>query len=746
MLRLLARAAGGAVAPEGILALLGFNALFYFNILLSVTVFLTVLLTLSRWYRDSEMIVWFTSGQALTACLRPILWFAAPFFVAIVVLSLFLSPWAEQRKLEYERQLESRDEIALLTPGLFREFRRANLVVFVESINTFDGTIRNVFLHSVDDGKDVDDGRALGHAAGGAERRPVHRAERRPPLRRQARHRRVPDRRVRAARAPDRAGGAAGAADVDQGDPDRRCCIALDGPVERAELFWRLSVPISALVLTLLAVPLAYVNPRMGRSFNLIAAAFLYMLYSNCLNIVQSFIAQGKLGFLAGPRAAARDRDRRRAAALRPSAVAVRRLPPRDGAEGRAGMKTLTRYIGREVLAAILLIFSALVMLFAFFDLIHELGDVGRGGYTISAALLFVALQLPSRMYELFPGRGADRHAVRAGAARREFGVHGDARVGRVAAAGRLGADARRHSARDRHVSRRRVRRAAGRAARAAGPRAGAGRHGAHRRAAVPVGLLVQAGPDLRQHPQRARRPDARRRAHLRVRPRLAADAPCAPRNREASPATASGSSKDVRTTEIAPTGTTRRREADSWTWDTVLRPSLLTVYQVAPEKLELNTLWDNMRAARQRHAEDVALRDRVLEQGVLSGRRARDDDRRAAVLVLPAPAGRRRLPDLRRHDARAHVLPDRPAVLEPRRAERLAAALLGGVSAGGLRRAHGGAALVARAAVDGAEAHAARAAEKNPGTSAGIFAAESPPASRRCRSRRRLRPRPARC
>ena len=80
VLRLLARAAGGTVAPEGILALLGFNALFYFNILLSVTVFVTVLLTLTRWYRDSEMIVWFTSGQGLTAWLRPILWFAAPFF------------------------------------------------------------------------------------------------------------------------------------------------------------------------------------------------------------------------------------------------------------------------------------------------------------------------------------------------------------------------------------------------------------------------------------------------------------------------------------------------------------------------------------------------------------------------------------------------------------------------------------------------------------------------------------------
>jgi len=299
VLRLLARAAGGTVAPEGILALLGFNALFYFNILLSVTVFVTVLLTLTRWYRDSEMIVWFSSGQGLTAWLPPILWFATPFFAAILVLSLFLSPWAEQRRLEYERQLESRDDITLLTPGLFREFRRANLVVFVESINTFDGTIRNVFLHSVDEGKDsttVARSGMLQEAANG---------DRFIVLTDGRRHELKP--------------GTAGSQVVEFGALGRRIepgelralpastkaiptaqLIALNGPVERAELFWRLSVPISALVLTLLAVPLAYVNPRIGRSFNLIAAGFMYMLYSNCLNIVQSFIAQDKLAFLPG--------------------------------------------------------------------------------------------------------------------------------------------------------------------------------------------------------------------------------------------------------------------------------------------------------------------------------------------------------------------------------------------------------------------------------------------------------------
>jgi len=70
--------------------------------------------------------------------------------------------------------------------------------------------------------------------------------------------------------------------------------------LERSELFWRVSVPILALMLTLLAIPLAQVNPRMGRSFNLLAAAFLYMIYTNGLNVVQSLIAQGKVDFWVG--------------------------------------------------------------------------------------------------------------------------------------------------------------------------------------------------------------------------------------------------------------------------------------------------------------------------------------------------------------------------------------------------------------------------------------------------------------
>ena len=299
VLKLLARAAGGTVAPEGVLTLLGFGAMFYFNVLLSVTLFLTVLLTLTRWYRDSEMIVWFTSGQSLAQWVRPILWFAAPFLVAILVLSLFLSPWADRRRHEYERQLESRDEIGLITPGLFREFRSAHLVVFIESINTFDGTIRNVFLHSIDDEKDsttvarvarlqegpdgaryvvLEDGRRYDGTRG----RPDFRLMEfeRYGLRLEPRGPTLSDQRAKVKPTLELIG-------------DRT-------PRNLGELSWRISLPVSALLMALLAIPLSAMNPRVGRSINLLLALLAYVTYSNLISLVQAWIAGGRLSFGIG--------------------------------------------------------------------------------------------------------------------------------------------------------------------------------------------------------------------------------------------------------------------------------------------------------------------------------------------------------------------------------------------------------------------------------------------------------------
>ncbi|MEO8039493.1 MAG: LPS export ABC transporter permease LptG [Betaproteobacteria bacterium] len=66
-------------------------------------------------------------------------------------------------------------------------------------------------------------------------------------------------------------------------------------------------------------------------------------------------------------------------------------------------MRTLRRYVTRQVFAATALVFAALLMLFAFFDLIQELGDIGRGRNGLTLALIKVALSIPGHVYELFP-------------------------------------------------------------------------------------------------------------------------------------------------------------------------------------------------------------------------------------------------------------------------------------------------------------------------------------------------------
>ncbi|MBK8118292.1 MAG: LPS export ABC transporter permease LptG [Sulfuritalea sp.] len=66
-------------------------------------------------------------------------------------------------------------------------------------------------------------------------------------------------------------------------------------------------------------------------------------------------------------------------------------------------MKIYERHLAREIYASTALVLAGFLMLFAFFDLIHELESIGRGGYQLQHALGFVALTLPGRLYELFP-------------------------------------------------------------------------------------------------------------------------------------------------------------------------------------------------------------------------------------------------------------------------------------------------------------------------------------------------------
>ena len=70
--------------------------------------------------------------------------------------------------------------------------------------------------------------------------------------------------------------------------------------LNKGELLWRIGIPISALMLALLAIPLSFVNPRAGRANNLIFALLTFMIYSNLISVSQAWVAQGRLSFSLG--------------------------------------------------------------------------------------------------------------------------------------------------------------------------------------------------------------------------------------------------------------------------------------------------------------------------------------------------------------------------------------------------------------------------------------------------------------
>ena len=69
-------------------------------------------------------------------------------------------------------------------------------------------------------------------------------------------------------------------------------------------------------------------------------------------------------------------------------------------------MKTLRRLIHAEIIRAVGFVTVGFLALFFFFDLVDELPLIGRGGgagYQFSQVLLYVALLIPSHLYELLP-------------------------------------------------------------------------------------------------------------------------------------------------------------------------------------------------------------------------------------------------------------------------------------------------------------------------------------------------------
>ncbi len=281
--------------PQGmVLELIGLGALQYLSILLPVGLLLGVVLAFGRLYHDSEMAAAFACGAVPRNIYVPVALLAVLVAALLAWLTLVLAPSATARALNLRNAALHAGQFAPILAGKFRIFRGSNAVIYAREVAR-DGTMEEVFLernhgplvevalaqharHSVTaDGLThiltLYDGERFEGVPGSPEFRIVRFAEHVVPVQ------------VPPTSDPVR--------DLEARPTDS--LVDSRDRAERAELHWRISMPIMCLVLALLAVPLARLRPRQGRYGRVWLAVVIFAVYYNLAAVGKTWIARGTL-------------------------------------------------------------------------------------------------------------------------------------------------------------------------------------------------------------------------------------------------------------------------------------------------------------------------------------------------------------------------------------------------------------------------------------------------------------------
>lgn len=300
-INLLGRAADGRVAVDAVAALIGFWTVGMTPLLLVLTAYISTLTVLTRYWRDSEMSIWLASGLSLSRWVKPVLTFALPLALLVAAMQLAILPWAELRSREYAELLKQKQNLSLIEEGRFAELGKKNgRMYFVEKFDPKNGEISNVFLREQDEnGRDSVIFAKSGHFDLSNNQR------------------------VLMLQQGYRYSGMAGQGNFDEVAFEnlklvihttpkiihpinhRRTIpswnlLRSDNPQHQAELMWRISMPITVILLSLLAIPISYFNPRTGNSYHVLVAVGFFLLYQNGLTLLRDAVEDGKINFWLG--------------------------------------------------------------------------------------------------------------------------------------------------------------------------------------------------------------------------------------------------------------------------------------------------------------------------------------------------------------------------------------------------------------------------------------------------------------
>ncbi|MEM7407164.1 MAG: LPS export ABC transporter permease LptF [Pseudomonadota bacterium] len=299
-IRFLAEAAAGDIDSQVILELLVLKLTANSVLLLPLALYVGVLLALGRLYRDSEVVAMHAGGIGFTTLLRAIGALAVVFAGLTAILSLYVAPAAAERADSLTSEARSDSEMTGLYPGRFKEFSDGDQIIYAEDVAVGQNRMETVFVqvrrdnaldlvfartaHQFLDSTTGDRFMVLesgyryeGHP--GAPNFVIHEFK--------THGVRIRKREVSEEYRPLEV-------------LSLTELLASDTYTHLAELQWRLSVPISAFVLALLAVPLSRTSSREGKYGKLFVAVLIYFIYTNLMSISQKAVERGELTPLVG--------------------------------------------------------------------------------------------------------------------------------------------------------------------------------------------------------------------------------------------------------------------------------------------------------------------------------------------------------------------------------------------------------------------------------------------------------------
>ncbi len=295
------------VPIQELMPLIGFNMIRDVPIIFSLSLFLAIILAVSQMYKNSEAIVLNSLGLGD----KHFMVFIQPVVVVSVLFILFLTtfavPWAKEQKNLIVEETKNASEFSFIKEGEFQEFKDGEIVFYASESSTPNDTqeqnMEEIFIYASAKGKPLIVLASEATKYTDPETRSVYLR-----LKNGTRYHGIPSSKNKSILEFDQydlqiISGEMQETEIIYTEIEGRSTLDLfkeTGRDASAELQWRLSQPLSVLILSALGVLLGKASPRGGKSIGLLIGVVVFMLYNNGLLMAKSALERGEIDASTG--------------------------------------------------------------------------------------------------------------------------------------------------------------------------------------------------------------------------------------------------------------------------------------------------------------------------------------------------------------------------------------------------------------------------------------------------------------